>query len=92
MKIRFCNYQPIHKSLQVLVDKVNIDDIGNLTGSGLDAIRKELSKYNKGDINLIPKKPNHDLKRRIVPKLMILRKRTNRIFIAYLSKKLQTDN
>ena len=43
-----------------------------------DLIKQELGQFNSNELNLVPKKPNWDLKNQIADKLEKLRKRTQR--------------
>ena len=57
----------------------------------VDIIKAELAKHQSDDINIVPKKPNWDLKSQVSGKLERLRNRTQKAIVEILREKLAGD-
>lgn len=86
---RFLNYTPLNQALKG--QEVNtIADISVIEKTAQIRIKSSIEQFlneEKGTINIIPKKPNIDLKRHLQPKLEKLNKRTQLAIIELLREK-----
>lgn len=99
-KIKFRNYHPYDNSLKAAV-KENIPATEQSAPvvkeqqptppSTEDVIKKELSQFQDNELNLMPKKPNWDLKVQVEGKLQKLKNRTQKAIVEILREKLATE-
>jgi coiled-coil domain-containing protein 12 len=100
-KIKFRNYQPYDNSLKKAameaeqVDKAvsTVAATELLVGSHaeVDAIKKELQQFQDNELNIMPKKPNWDLKVQVEGKLQKLKNRTQKAIVEILREKLAAE-
>ena len=66
---------------------------GSVGGKGkeVDIIKLELAKHSTQELNVVPKKPNWDLKSQVSGKLEKLRKRTQRAIVEILREKITSE-
>lgn len=99
-KIKFRNYQPYDNTLKKLSvqedlkentvapeDNVHIPVVPSET----DIIKLELQKFNDDELNIMPKKPNWDLKVQVEGKLQKLKNRTQKAIVEILREKLAAE-
>ena len=99
-KIKFRNYQPYDNTLKKLIvqeelkentaapeDNVHIPVVPSET----DIIKLELQKFNDDELNIMPKKPNWDLKVQVEGKLQKLKNRTQKAIVEILREKLAAE-
>jgi coiled-coil domain-containing protein 12 len=101
-KIKFRNYQPYDGALKKIKAAAEAAGKENGTDSTVsevvapvsketDVIKLELLKYRDEELNIMPKKPNWDLKSQIEGKLNKLKKRTQKAIVEILREKLAAD-
>eukprot|EP01038_Epipyxis_sp_PR26KG_P008501 gene8501-11493_t len=100
-KIKFRNYVPRDTTLitKSQVSNDNESTVVNLTnnniemkGPTVDVLRQELELHNnKEELNIVPKKPNWDLKSQVSDKIEKLRNRTIRSIVEILREKIVDD-
>jgi coiled-coil domain-containing protein 12 len=100
-KIKFRNYQPYDNSLKKAakdteqVNKAASTAVATelLVGSHaeVDAIKKELQQFQDNELNIMPKKPNWDLKVQVEGKLQKLKNRTQKAIVEILREKLAAE-
>jgi coiled-coil domain-containing protein 12 len=100
-KIKFRNYQPYDNSLKKAAkdtEQVNMAASTTvatelLVGSHaeVDAIKKELQQFQDNELNIMPKKPNWDLKVQVEGKLQKLKNRTQKAIVEILREKLAAE-
>ncbi|KAJ1387412.1 mRNA splicing factor [Ochromonadaceae sp. CCMP2298] len=97
-KIKFRNYQPYDGSLKkkaaAVAEKTNDSTVSELVvpvSVETDVIKLELQKYTEAELNIMPKKPNWDLKSQVEGKLLKLKKRTQKAIVEILREKLAAD-
>lgn len=57
----------------------------------VDVIKKELAQHTEEELNIIPKKPNWDLKCQVEDRIQKLKRRTQRAIVDILREKLTVD-
>lgn len=93
-QIKFRNYIPYDKSLKKWVDdssnhKQLLEKLSKTDGKSV--ITEELNRIDKNEINIVPKKPNHDLKRQVQSRLDKLKRKTQRVLISVIQEKLANE-
>jgi coiled-coil domain-containing protein 12 len=89
-RIRLSNYKPNSKQLEQFYDNSEVLQMFDFSrASGMDAIIHELESMGTQEINVIPRKPNYDLKRSVEGKLKLLRKKTQKVIVEHLRSKLE---
>lgn len=97
-KIKFRNYQPYDNTLKKLVqsDAKENGSSNTSTPAGevpveTDVIKLELQKFQGEELNIMPKKPNWDLKVQVEGKLEKLKNRTQKAIVEILREKLAAE-
>lgn len=98
-KIKFRNYQPYDKSLKNLNKKeeskegtaAEVVAAENSAPTETDIIKLELQKFQSDELNIMPKKPNWDLKVQVEGKLEKLKNRTQKAIVEILREKLAAE-
>ena len=57
----------------------------------VDVIKQELALHTNEDLNIVPKKPNWDLKSQVEDRIQKLKRRTQRAIVDLLREKLAAD-
>jgi coiled-coil domain-containing protein 12 len=57
----------------------------------VDVIKKELAQHTEEELNIIPKKPNWDLKCQVEDRIQKLKRKTQRAIVDILREKLAAD-
>ena len=100
-KIKFRNYQPYDSSLKkpaktesakenTTITEINVPVPPELVET--DVIKQELEKFQDSELNIMPKKPNWDLKVQVEGKLLKLKNRTQKAIVEILREKLAAEN
>ena len=90
--MRFKNYKPYDSSLVVqepietnaVVEK---EEVSENKKDELDVIKRELAQYNGGELNIVPKKTNWDLKSQKEERMTKLKRKTQRAIVDILREK-----
>jgi len=93
-KLKFRNYQPFDADLKrYIVKRENETSEANSSINNMetDVIRRELALLSTNDINVVPKKINHDLKSQVESRLEKLRKRTQRAIVEIIREKISQN-
>jgi len=96
-KLKFRNYQPYDNQLKKLVK--DVDSKENNSSNAVqaegpvetDLIKLELQKFQGEELNIMPKKPNWDLKVQVEGKLEKLKNRTQKAIVEILREKLAAE-
>lgn len=97
-KIKFRNYQPYDNTLKknMRTEEVKAEQEDHATPvSGeveTDVIKRELKQFQDNELNIMPKKPNWDLKVQVEGKLLKLKNRTQKAIVEILREKLANDS
>lgn len=96
-KLKFRNYQPYDNQLKKLVKETDAKE-NNSSNAVLsegpvetDLIKLELQKFQGEELNIMPKKPNWDLKVQVEGKLEKLKNRTQKAIVEILREKLAAE-
>lgn len=98
-KLKFRNYQPYDTSLKKLVREADVkenttENMAPAAADGrveTDVIKLELQKFQDEELNIMPKKPNWDLKVQVEGKLEKLKNRTQKAIVEILREKLAAE-
>lgn len=98
-KIKFRNYQPYDNTLKkamkdpVVSENTEESKANELVvpHSEMDVIKKELQQFQDNELNIMPKKPNWDLKVQVEGKLQKLKNRTQKAIVEILREKLAAE-
>lgn len=90
VRLRFRNYIPHDKYLQEYIDKESFyeNDQWMKQEDSLTILKKEYEKLSTNEINIVPKKPNSDLKSQCNSKLNKLKKRTQKTLVEMLRENM----
>jgi coiled-coil domain-containing protein 12 len=101
--LRFRNYRP-HDTSLLKTNNQEADNIAEKDNDGernlntknrneeRDVIKRELALYNDEELNIVPKKPNWDLKSTVEERLQKLKRRTQRAIVDMLREKLAQNS
>jgi len=97
-KLKFRNYQPYDTSLKKLVKETEVKENSSVNLATpvdgrveMDVIKLELQKFQDEELNIMPKKPNWDLKVQVEGKLEKLKNRTQKAIVEILREKLAAE-
>mgnify|MGYP002223859300 CR=1 FL=1 len=97
-KLKFRNYQPYDTSLKKLVKETEVKENSSVNLATpldgrveTDVIKLELQKFQDEELNIMPKKPNWDLKVQVEGKLEKLKNRTQKAIVEILREKLAAE-
>jgi coiled-coil domain-containing protein 12 len=93
--IKFKNYKPYDNKL-IVKEKKDLtietekekEKEENIKREELDIIKRELAQHNDEELNIVPKKPNWDLKSQIEERMNKLKRKTQRAIVDILREKL----
>ena len=57
-----------------------------------DVIKRELAQHTEEELNIVPKKPNWDLKSQVEDRIQKLKRRTQRAIVEILREKLAAES
>lgn len=92
--IKFKNYKPYDNKLIVKEKKDSTAETGKekeqeeIKREELDIIKRELAQHNDEELNIVPKRPNWDLKCQIEDRMNKLKRKTQRAIVDILREKL----
>lgn len=93
-KLKFRNYQPYDSTLFDAAQPSATEQKESMAKNEKDEkniIQKELEQFKSEEINLVPKRPNHDLKSQIEGKLEKLKRRTQRAIVEILRERMSNE-
>lgn len=91
--IKFRNYQPYDASLGGADNPAPVPPAtsGKHKEPEMSVIQKELEQFKTEELNVVPKKPNWDLKSQVEGKLEKLKRRTQRAIVDMLREKMAKE-
>lgn len=92
LAIKFKNYKPYDNKL-IVKEKKDLTtetekEQEEIKREELDIIKRELAQHNDEELNIVPKKPNWDLKCQIEDRMNKLKRKTQRAIVDILREKL----
>jgi len=97
-KIKFRNYNPYDKKLKQDEEKVaKEEEKGEIAAqtvpqTATSIIKQELESLKSEELNIVPKKPNHDLKNMVQARLDKLKRRTQKAIVEILREKIMNED